>query len=61
MPVYEYECAKGHRFERVRSFKEEIDSSRCPTCGKQAKLVPSLPGKPVLKAGIGGFHAPTKP
>jgi hypothetical protein len=66
MPCYEYLCNNGHRTERVASLAapgEPLDKIPCPECKKvkkraSAELVPSLTGKPKLKAGIGGFHNP---
>lgn len=69
MPIYEYLCDRGHRFERVvtwTDYDEPISEVPCPeqapnpqfTCRRPAKLVPSKTGKPILKKGIGGFHAP---
>lgn len=58
MPVYEYECAKQHRTERVKSFRisdRALENDVCRKCGAPAKLVPSHTGHPIL---IGrGFHA----
>ena len=70
MPIYEYVCAKGHRFERyapVSAQDEPQDTVSCNVgrCKSQfiiAELVPSQTGKPILKAGkVGGFYAPTRP
>ena len=58
MPVYEYECESGHRTERVKSIRvsdKELDSDKCDTCHKKAKLVPSRPGMSILVGA--GFHA----
>lgn len=35
MPMYEYECAKGHRFEKLEKFSAS-PSRKCPTCGAKA-------------------------
>lgn len=70
MPVYEYECPEGHKFERVVQFQldEPKEKVRCKhvligqirRCPEMAVLVPSRTGKPILKAGkVGGFYAPT--
>lgn len=71
MPLYEYECPKGHRTERVASLAtpgEPVDWIYCPECKKVrkphrkmelARLVPSLTGPPRFKAGgAGGFYKP---
>lgn len=73
MPIYEYLCEEGHRTEEVRSLSEFTEVIACPECRKQkiaaktdgrvrkAKLVPSMTGTPILKAGRGGFYKPTRP
>ncbi len=65
MPVYEYTCPRGHRFERVVqvSKDEPKESVHCQKkCPHVATLVPSQTGKFILKAGkVGGFYASTKP
>jgi hypothetical protein len=68
MPLYEYECPKGHRSERIAAVTtpgEPLDKVPCPTCAKRkkaidAELVPSQTGKPKFKRGIGGFYSPTQ-
>lgn len=41
MPIYEYECINGHRFE---VFRHKIDDKErvCPECGKLAVRIPSV-------------------
>jgi putative FmdB family regulatory protein len=67
MPVYEYVCQKCKaRFDRVKSFRvsdKTLDNDKCDKCGGKAKLVPSIPGHPILVGA--GFHcndynAPTR-
>lgn len=65
MPVYSYVCPKGHKFDRVVmvSKDEPLETTPCNEgrCKKQfiiAELVQALTGKPILKAGIGGFYKP---
>lgn len=67
MPVYEYECENGHKFERyaaITAKNEPLAKVGCPTCsGKNGKivkanLITSLPGKPRLVTGVGGFYKP---
>lgn len=41
MPIYEYECSKGHRFELMESFSAP-SSRKCPQCGKTARRLISL-------------------
>jgi putative FmdB family regulatory protein len=36
MPTYEYECPKGHRFERFYPKVTDRRHAACPTCGKRA-------------------------
>lgn len=58
MPVYEYECKNGHRFERVKSIKVSDrvrDNDKCDACGERAKLAPSRTAHPILVGR--GFHA----
>jgi len=72
MPVYEFECKNGHRVEQVRSLSEFTEVIACPECRRlrvaahtdgrivRARLVPSMTGTPILKAGVGGFERPTR-
>jgi putative FmdB family regulatory protein len=42
MPLYEYQCEAGHRFERIQKFSDppvEI----CPTCGSKVRKLLSSP------------------
>jgi len=41
MPIYEYECSKGHQFELMESFSAP-STRKCPKCGKTAKRLISL-------------------
>lgn len=53
MPLYDYECVCGHKFETFRTMKDE-SFEQCPTCKSYAtNRVPSLPHTD-LKA----FHTP---
>jgi putative FmdB family regulatory protein len=55
MPIYEYECACGKRFERVESIKtQNIDRRKCD-CGKMGTITTSRTATPVLVGR--GFHA----
>jgi len=36
MPIYEYGCACGQKFERLRPMSEYGESSDCPECGKES-------------------------
>jgi len=36
MPIYEYQCRKCERFfEKIRIFRKEKDSVKCPYCGEE--------------------------
>jgi len=41
MPIYEYECEGGHRFEGVRSIGERLKVV-CPECKHTVHIIPSL-------------------
>jgi putative FmdB family regulatory protein len=42
MPLYEYECDAGHRFEKIQKFSDPpIDA--CPTCGRPVHKLMSSP------------------
>lgn len=41
MPLYEYECSKGHRFEEWHGIEDRYNTM-CPQCGKPVKIKPSL-------------------
>ena len=42
MPLYEYECAAGHRFERIQKFSDP-PLDKCPQCGKPVQKLQSAP------------------
>jgi putative FmdB family regulatory protein len=42
MPLYEYECENGHRFELIRKFSDP-PLEACPTCGARARKLMSSP------------------
>lgn len=42
MPLYEYECAKGHRFEAIQKVGDK-PLKRCTTCAAAAKRTISQP------------------
>jgi putative FmdB family regulatory protein len=42
MPLYEYECAKGHRFEAIQKVTDK-PLRRCDACGGTAKRAISQP------------------
>ena len=42
MPLYEYECESGHRFERIQKFSDPpVD--KCPVCGNPVHRLISPP------------------
>ncbi len=43
MPIFEYECSEGHRFEKLER-NGDIKSRTCPVCGKRAPRVLSAAG-----------------
>jgi putative FmdB family regulatory protein len=42
MPLYEYECDNGHRFEVIRKFSDP-PIEKCPTCGSPVRKLLSSP------------------
>jgi len=42
MPLYEYECENGHRFEKIQKFSDP-PIERCPTCGAPVQKLISSP------------------
>lgn len=42
MPLYEYECEKGHRFEVIQKFSDPLVTV-CPTCGSVVHKLMSSP------------------
>lgn len=42
MPLYEYECAKGHRFEAVEKVSVK-SATKCSICSARARRVISRP------------------
>lgn len=38
MPLYEYECENGHKFEELKSMESRYNTM-CPHCGKLPKLL----------------------
>lgn len=48
--IYVYECADGHRTERIRMVAEMNDPANCETCGAPATLAISLPARAICYA-----------
>jgi putative FmdB family regulatory protein len=42
MPLYEYECDSGHRFERIQKYSDP-PIEKCPVCGKPVHRLISSP------------------
>jgi putative FmdB family regulatory protein len=42
MPLYEYECSKGHHFEAIQKISDQL-LRRCLTCAAAAKRALSRP------------------
>jgi putative FmdB family regulatory protein len=39
MPIYEYSCKDGHRFDEWREMDQRNRGCKCPVCNKRAKRV----------------------
>ena len=52
MPLYEYECDAGHRFELIRKFSDP-PLEECPTCGAP---VHKLFSSPAIQFKGSGFY-----
>ncbi len=37
MPIYEFQCAKDHKFELMQSLTKRTATAKCPTCGGRSK------------------------
>jgi putative FmdB family regulatory protein len=42
LPIYEYQCARGHRYEQTEGFDAPAEQT-CPTCGSHSRRQLSLP------------------
>ncbi len=42
MPLYEYRCPSGHRFEKIQSFSAP-EQLECPKCGQMGERLLSAP------------------
>lgn len=42
MPLYEYECSNGHRFEKIEPFSAKT-VQKCPKCGARAERLLAAP------------------
>ena len=52
MPVYEFRCEDCGPFEQRRSFVEAGDPMTCPSCGKGARRVYSMPATKNVPAAL---------
>ena len=52
MPIYEYQCSKGHEYERVEGFDAPTEQ-RCPRCGASSRRLISMPA--VIFKGSGFY------
>lgn len=43
MPIFEYQCSQGHRFEKLER-GDSPKSRACPTCGRRAPRILSPSG-----------------
>ena len=41
MPLYEYECGCGHKFEELRPMLMSSEDALCPKCGSLAQRIMS--------------------
>ena len=59
MPFYDYRCACGAEFDRLRSFSDKDEEIKCDVCGEVGKAVRciSVPGRAKVP---GGTHAGRK-
>jgi putative FmdB family regulatory protein len=51
MPIYEYLCPHGHRFEKISTIITD-EKTKCPKCGSPAEQVVSVPAKRNPDLGI---------
>ena len=42
MPIYQYECSEGHRFESFNAM-ERRNEMVCPVCNNSCHILPSIP------------------
>ena len=42
MPIYEYQCSRGHQYEQSEGFDAPSEQT-CPTCGSRSRRQLSLP------------------
>jgi putative FmdB family regulatory protein len=52
--TFDYECPRGHRFERTAPIGKAPDSPRCPECGSKSRRIYS---PPAIRFKGTGFHS----
>ena len=52
MPIYDFVCGDCGGFEQRRPFAEASNPTTCPSCGKEARRVYSMPGTRKMPAGL---------
>ena len=52
MPIYDFVCGDCGGFEQRRSFAEASEPTICPSCGKEATRVYSMPNTRRVPAGL---------
>jgi len=52
LPIYEYQCSKGHEYERAEGFDAPTEQ-RCPKCGGSSRRLISMPS--VIFKGSGFY------
>lgn len=52
MPTYDFVCEDCGGFEQKRAFAEASAGTACPSCGKEAKRVYSMPNTRRMPAGL---------
>ena len=52
MPIYDFVCGDCGGFEQRRSFSEASEPVACPSCGKEATRVYSMPNTRRMPAGL---------
>ncbi len=48
MPIYEYRCSCGEKFEDIHRMSESSESQHCPKCGELAPRIMSPWGRAVI-------------
>lgn len=66
MPIYQYECPKGHEFELISHHGEQIEAFRqCEECAKKnefgtAKKIPTVWGNYKIKGNNSASNTPKR-